>query len=75
VFENQYVFVRDGKTGTLTEQAVQEFGQVQVIGSFLFTDYILPFHLVAVLLSVGVVGILWLGQQQKRKKVEGSVND
>ncbi|MDX1522252.1 MAG: NADH-quinone oxidoreductase subunit J [Anaerolineae bacterium] len=56
-----------GKTGTLTQEAVQQFGQAEMIGMFLFTDFILPFHLVAVLLSVGVVGILWLAQQVKKK--------
>jgi NADH-quinone oxidoreductase subunit J len=75
VFENPYVFERTAKTGTLTPEAVEEFGQIQVIGSFLFTDYILPFHLIAVLLSVGVVGILWLAQQQKRKKIEEAAHD
>jgi len=75
VFENPAVFVRDGKTGTLTTEMVEEFGQVQVIGSYLFTDYILPFHLIAILLSVGVIGILWLAHQQKRKKAEVTSND
>ncbi len=70
VFENPFVFERAGKTGTLTQEAVQQFGQVQVIGSFLFTDYILPFHLIAVLLSVGVIGILWLAQQYKRSNLQ-----
>ena len=63
------------KTGTLTTEMVEEFGQVEVIGSYLFTDYILPFHLIAILLSVGVIGILWLAQQQKQKKAEVTSND
>ena len=70
VADNSYLFeesYRAGKTGTLTQQAVEEFGQAQVLGSFLFTDFVLPFHLIAVLLSVGVVGILWLAQQYKRQ--------
>jgi len=75
VWENPYVFQREGKTGELTQELVQEFGQVEVIGSFLFTDYILPFHLIAILLTVGVIGILWLAHHQKRSKVEGTAND
>ena len=75
VLENPYVFQREGKTGELTQEMVQEFGQVEVIGSFLFTDYILPFHLIAILLTVGVIGILWLAHQQKQKKVGGAAND
>ncbi len=67
VSENQFVFQREGKTGDLTPELVAEFGQVEVIGSYLFTDYVLSFHLVAVLLSVGVIGVLWLAQQYKKQ--------
>ncbi len=72
---NSAVLDTQGKMGTLTTEAVEEFGQAEVIGSYLFTDFILSFHLVAVLLSVGVIGILWLAQQQKSKKAEGAIND
>lgn len=58
---------REGKTGELTTELVAEFGQGEVIGSYLFTDYVLSFHLVAVLLSVGVIGVLWLAQQYKKQ--------
>lgn len=71
VFEN---LIR-GAQGTFTPEAVQEFGQVQMIGSVLFTDYVLAFQLVAVLLSVGIVGVVWLAQQQKVNKTQGEPND
>jgi len=71
VFENQFVFQQEGKMGGLTPEVVQEFGQAQIIGSYLFTDYVLSFHLVAVLLSVGVIGVLWLAQQYKKDKLSG----
>jgi NADH-quinone oxidoreductase subunit J len=74
VFENPYVFERVGKTGTFTQAEIEQFGQVQVLGRVLFTDYVLPFQLIALLLSVGVVGILWLAQQ-RRKSQEGPAND
>lgn len=70
VFENPFVFERAGKTGNLTPELVAQYGQAQVIGSYLFTDYILTFHLVAILLSVGVIGILWLAQQYKRTHLQ-----
>lgn len=54
--------------GELTNDAVAEFGQTQMIASVLFTKYTLPFQLVAVLLSVGVVGVVWLAQHQQRQK-------
>ena len=60
-----------GAHGNFTPEAVQEFGQVQMIGSVLFTDYVLPFQLVAVLLSVGIVGVVWLAQQQKKTVESG----
>ncbi len=71
VFEN-YV---QGAHGDFTPEMVQEFGQVQLIGSVLFTDYILAFQLIAVLLSVGIVGVVWLAQQQKKESVQRDLND
>jgi NADH-quinone oxidoreductase subunit J len=65
VFENTLFGAPDDN---LTQAAVTDFGQTQVIGATLFTEYILPFQLVAVLLTVGVVGVLWLAQHQQRQK-------
>lgn len=63
VFENSV----NGAQGDLTQEAVAQYGQTQVIAASLFTDYLLPFQLVAVLLSVGVVGVVWLAQHQRRQ--------
>jgi NADH-quinone oxidoreductase subunit J len=71
VFEN----LIQGARGDFTPEAAEQFGQVQLIGSVLFTDYVLAFQLVAVLLSVGIVGVVWLAQQQKRSKPQGEAND
>jgi NADH-quinone oxidoreductase subunit J len=57
-----------GNTGTMNQETVAAFGQTQVLGAVLFTQYTLPFQLVAVLLSVGVVGVVWLAQHQQRQK-------
>ena len=66
VFEN----VAQGAAGRdLSQAAVAEFGQTQVIAAALFTKYILPFQLIAVLLTVGVIGVVWLAQHQLRQKV------
>lgn len=65
VFDNQ-VFGAPGDN--LSQEAVTNFGQTQVIAAALFTGYVLPFQLVAVLLSVGIVGVLWLAQHQQRQK-------
>jgi len=58
VFEN---FI-GGAKGDFTPEAAQQFGQVQLVGSVLFTDYVLSFQLVGVLLSVGVLGVIWLAK-------------
>lgn len=71
VFEN-YI---QGARGNFTQEAVQQTGQVQLIGSVLYTDYVLAFQLVAVLLSVGIIGVVWLAQHQRKSKVQGEPND
>lgn len=64
VFENTVL----GAGGEMTPDAVAQFGQTEVIAAALFTRYTLPFQLVAVLLSVGVIGVVWLAQHQQRQK-------
>lgn len=71
VFEN-YI---NGARGDFTVEAVQEYGQVQMIGSVLFTDYVLAFQLVAVLLSVGIIGVIWLAQLYLKDHSQGEFND
>ncbi len=58
--------------GTFTQEAIQRYGQTQLISAVLFTDYLLPFELVSVLLLVGIVGVVWLAQQQRKSKLQGS---
>jgi len=64
VFEN----IISGAQGDLTQESVAQFGQTQVIAAALFTEYIAPFQLVAVLLTVGVIGVVWLAQHQQRQQ-------
>ncbi len=64
-----------GARGDFTPEAVAEFGQVEMIGAILFTDYVLAFQLIAVLLLVGVIGIVWLARPQKKVKSLEKVND
>lgn len=64
-----------GAKGDFTAEAAQQFGQVQLIGSKLFTDYVLSFQLVGVLLSVGVIGVVWLAQQFQKSRLGGKLND
>lgn len=71
VFEN-YVY---GAHSNFSRSAIYDYGHVQMIGSILFTDYVLAFQLVAVLLSVGIIGVVWLAQQQRKSKIQGEAND
>lgn len=70
VFENAYIFQTIGKTGDLTQEAVQQYGQTQIISRALFTDYLLAFELASVLLLVGIVGVVWLARQPQKRKVQ-----
>ncbi|RME78753.1 MAG: NADH-quinone oxidoreductase subunit J [Chloroflexi bacterium] len=71
VFES----VIQGARGDFTPEAVQQYGQVQLVASALFTDYVLPFQLVAVLLSVGVIGVIWLAQRHQQSSARREFHD
>jgi len=64
VFEN----VISGMQGNFTQNISEDFGQTQAIAAVLYTEYTLPFQLVAVLLTVGVIGVVWLAQHQQRHR-------
>ncbi len=52
-----------GATGIATPQRVAEVGQTEAVGAALFTKYLLPFELASVLLLVGMIGAVVLGQR------------
>jgi NADH-quinone oxidoreductase subunit J len=62
-----YVLVSGTLTGTQgsdTPEAIASIGNVQAIGKLLFTDYLLPFELAAVLLLIGIVGAVVLAKKK-----------
>jgi NADH-quinone oxidoreductase subunit J len=62
-----YVVVSGTLTGTQgsdTPKAIASVGNVQAIGRLLFTDYLLPFELAAVLLLIGIVGAVVLAKKK-----------
>ena len=62
-----YVFLSGTLTGTQgsdTPEAIAKIGNVQAIGQLLFTDYLLPFELAAVLLLIGIVGAVVLAKKK-----------
>lgn len=55
-----------GAIGTDTPEQIAQVGQTQAVGMALFTDYLLPFELASVLLLVGMLGAVVLGQRWGR---------
>ncbi|MDW8071925.1 MAG: hypothetical protein RMK79_10685, partial [Anaerolineae bacterium] len=55
-----------GMRGNATPEMLAQAGQVQVLGITLYTDYLLAVQLAGVLMLVGLVGALQLGQQWQR---------
>lgn len=54
------------KIPTLEFVPVQSgFGTVKEVGKLLFTRYVIPFEMVAILLLVGLVGAILLGRREK----------
>ena len=53
-----------GTRGSYTLEAIEEIGNAQAIGKLLFTDYLLPFELAAVLLLIGIVGAVVLAKKK-----------
>ena len=65
--EVAYVLASGTLTGTQgadTPEAIASVGNVQAIGKLLFTDYLLPFELAAVLLLIGIVGAVVLAKKK-----------
>lgn len=58
-----YEGVIGGATGIATPQRVAEVGQIEAVGVALFTQYLLPFELASVLLLIGLIGAVVLGQR------------
>jgi NADH-quinone oxidoreductase subunit J len=53
-----------GTQGSDTPEAIASLGNVQAIGKLLFTDYLLPFELAAVLLLIGIIGAVVLAKKK-----------
>ncbi len=51
--------------GPVTDQMMEKFGHVAVLSNFLFSDYLLPFEVVSILLTAGIVGSVFLAKKGK----------
>jgi len=57
--------------GNLAAESVKWGGNAEIIGKTLFTDFILPFELVAIVLLVAILGAVVLGKIKERGKLFG----
>lgn len=53
------------KSGNFTTELIAEYGQSQLIGGILYTDYLFTVQLAGVLLLVGIVGVIWLARTER----------
>jgi NADH-quinone oxidoreductase subunit J len=51
--------------GNVTEQMMEKYGNVEVLSNFLFSSYLLPFEVVSILLTAGVVGSVALARRKQ----------
>ncbi len=54
--------------GPVTLQAFEQYGEVNILARAIFSDYLLPFELISVLLTAGVVGAVALAKQNRSKE-------
>ena len=53
-----------GPKGGYPIEIVEEIGSIALIGRLLFTDYILPFEIIAILLLVAVIGAVVIAKRK-----------
>lgn len=49
--------------GTMTDQAMVKFGEVELLANYIFSEGLLPFELVSVLLTAAIVGAVYLAKK------------
>ena len=49
--------------GSMTDQAMTKFGEVELIANYIFSEGLLPFELVSVLLTAAIVGAVYLAKK------------
>jgi NADH-quinone oxidoreductase subunit J len=57
-----------GASGGYTPEKVSQLGSAKVVGRLLFTDYLLPFEIVSILLIAAIVGAVVLVKQRPSEK-------
>ena len=52
-------------TGKYTPELIQKVGHVQVVGTLLFSEFLLPFEIASVLLLIAIVGAMTLARRER----------
>ena len=52
------------KVGNVTAQVVQDYGHTELIGTAMFTEFLLPFEIASILLLVAIVGAVILSKRK-----------
>ena len=52
------------KVGNITSQLVQDYGHTELIGTAMFTEFLLPFEIASILLLVAIVGAVILSKRK-----------
>lgn len=52
-------------SGVFTPEYIAQNGHTQLIGSVLFTDFVLPFEVTSFLLLVSIIGVISLGKRSR----------
>ena len=59
-----------GPTGQYPVERVAQEGSIEIIGELLFTEYVLPFEVISILLMVSVMGAVVLAKRRPNSKKE-----
>jgi NADH-quinone oxidoreductase subunit J len=57
-----------GASGEYIPETLSQLGSTRVVGKLLFTEYLLPFEIVSILLMVAIVGAIVLAKQRPSEK-------
>jgi NADH-quinone oxidoreductase subunit J len=60
-----------GGSGEITSAAISETGSVQIIARAMFSQYLLPFELVSLLITVAIIGVVILSRGGLPEKRDG----
>ena len=56
-----------GPKGVYTAEKIAEDGAMEIIGSILFTEYVLPFEVISILLMVAVIGAVIIAKRHNNE--------